>query len=282
MSMFLQGRAWKGALAVLGALSVAAGVMAATTSGAAKPTYKVDHQLCYTASGKFAPPTGSKVTLFNQFAPNGFTPVLKPYAVMHCNPVLKVIKTSVGQKSYVPTNPRAHLACVPMSLPLGTTQKLPKVYVKNQFGAAVLYLSQPNLFCLPSWKSLTGPPNLKPTTPPGLNHFTCYPVKDFSNGAYKPPGAVYLRDEFSSTLVPVQVNPIPKELCLPTKKVIQSPGTGTKIYPILDPVTHLLCFQVTKTPFKPKVWDENQFGTSVMTITATKWLCLPSTKKVLP
>ena len=33
---------------------------------------------------------------------------------------------------------------------------------------------------------------------------------------------------------------------------------------------HLLCFPVTKTPIIPKVWDENQFGTSVVHIRANQ------------
>ena len=44
----------------------------------------------------------------------------------------------------------------------------------------------------------------------------------------------------------------------------------------------MLCFGGVKTPIKPKVWDENQFGTSVVQIRAAKWLCLPSTKQVIP
>jgi hypothetical protein len=279
MSMLLRKRTWKGALAVLGGLCIAAGVTAATTSGA-RTTFKVDHQLCYTATGKFAQPAGSKVRLFNQFTPNGFSPVLQTALALHCNPVTKIVKDASGaQKVYKPTNPRAHLACLPFTLPAGTTTPTPKVLVTNQFGSAVLYLGQPNLLCLPSWKSMTGPPNLKPTTPPGLNHFSCYPVKD-TTGSYKIPPSVLLRDQFASGPVKVQVYPIPKELCLPTKKVITTKA-GTKSYPIIDPATHLLCFVGPKTPIKPKVWDENQFGTSVVYIKATKWLCLPSTKKVL-
>jgi hypothetical protein len=44
---------------------------------------------------------------------------------------------------------------------------------------------------------------------------------------------------------------------------------------------HLLCFQVSATPVITKVWDENQFGTSVVTVHATNWLCVPSTKKIV-
>jgi hypothetical protein len=281
MSMVLRKRTWRGALAILCGLCIAAGVAAATTSGAGTK-FAVDHQLCYTAAGKFAPPSGSKVTLFNQFSPNGFTPLLRPALALHCNPVLKIVKNSAtgGQQAFKPTNPRAHLACLPFTLPAGTTVPTPIVLVTNQFGSATLYLKQPNLFCLPSWKSMTGPPKLKSTTPPGLNHFTCYPVVDTA-GSYKIPPVVRLKDQFAKTPVQVQVRAVPDELCLPTKKVIKTASGGTRTYPVIDPKTHLLCFGGVKTPIKPKVWDENQFGTSVVHIRASKWLCLPSTKVVL-
>jgi hypothetical protein len=280
MSMLLRKRAWGGALAVLCGLCIAAGVTAASTSGA-RAGFKVDHQLCYTAAGKFHPPAAGKVRLINQFNPNGFLPIIRPGAVLHCNPVIKTIHTVTGaQQVFKPTNPRAHLACLPFTLPAGTTTPTPKVLVTNQFGSATLYLKQPNLLCLPSWKSMTGPPNLKPTTPPGLNHFTCYPVLDTA-GQYKIPPVVLLKDQFARTPVKVTVNPVPQALCLPTKKIVTT-AAGTKTYPMVDPATHLLCFAGPKTPIKPKVWDENQFGTSVVNIRATKWLCLPSTKKIVP
>jgi hypothetical protein len=279
MSMLLRMRTWKGALTVLCGLCITAGITAATTSGASA-VFKVDHQLCYTAAGRFHPPAAPNVRLINQFNPNGFTPIIKPALVLHCNPVIKIVHDATGaQQTFKPTNPRAHLACLLFTLPVGTTTPTPKVLVANQFGSAVLFLKQPNLLCLPSWKSMTGPPNLKPTTPPGLNHFTCYPVGD-TNGVYKIPPSVLLKDQFARTPVKVNVNVVPAELCLPTTKIIKT-ATGAKTYPMIDPKRHLLCFAVTKTPIKPKVWDENQFGTSVVNIRATKWLCLPSTKEVL-
>jgi hypothetical protein len=147
------------------------------------------------------------------------------------------------------------------------------VVVANQFGSAVLVPSQPNLLCLPSWKSLTGPPAKTPRTPRGLNHFTCYPVREAS-GAYHPP-PVMLRDEFAKAPVPAQVSPIPAELCLPTEKIV-----GTKVFKIINPTMHLLCFPVSPTPIVPKVWDENQFGTSAVNVARTNWLCAPSTKTI--
>jgi hypothetical protein len=263
MSMPLRATGLKVGLVVLGVGGLAAGV-AAASSGSTPPP--VDHQLCYTASGApFKIPTG--VRLKDQFSPNGFVPRINPSLVLHCNPVAKTVPTHV-----VPiTNPAAHLACFPITPP--SPQPTPTVVLTNQFGSATLRPSQPNLLCLPSWKGLTGPPNKTPNTPPGLNHFTCYPVR-VASGAYRPP-PVMLQDEFTQKPVPAQVSPVPAELCLPTAKIV-----GTRIYNIINPAQHLLCFPVTPTPIIPTVWDENQFGTSKLTVSRTKWLCVPSTKKI--
>jgi hypothetical protein len=258
-----------GALLTISAVGVAAGTATAGTSArphTAPPP--VDHQLCYNASGtQWKIPPG--IRLINQFSPNGFIPVIKPAVVVHCNPVQKTVAGHV----YPITNPNAHLACFPLSVP--SIQPTPTVQVANQFGTAILVPSQPNLLCVPSWKSLTGPPGRRPTTPPGLNHFTCYPVK-VKAGAYKPP-PVLLKDEFSSKPVSARVNPVPAELCLPTEKILP---TG-QVFPIINPTLHLLCFPVTQTPRVPKVWDENQFGTSPIAVGPTKWLCPPSTKTIV-
>jgi hypothetical protein len=153
-----------------------------------------------------------------------------------------------------------------------------QVLVQNQFGTAMLQTGQPNLLCLPSWKSLTSPPHHTLNTPPGLNHFSCYPVTLIpGHGTYTPPAGIRLRDEFSAgKSVPVTVNPVAKELCLPTEKIV-----GNKTYPIINPTMHLLCFTVSRTPHKTPVYDQNQFGSAKMAIRSTKWLCLPSTKQLV-
>jgi len=261
-------------LAAAGFAGIAAGTAAAGTAPnphgtrAAQPP-PVDHQLCYNASGtQFTIPAG--VRLINQFSPNGFVPVISPTLTVHCNPVQKTLPS--GQIFPI-TNPNAHLGCFPITVP--SPQPTPTVVVTNQFGSATLVPAQPNLLCVPSWKSLTGPPGKTPNTPPGLNHFTCYPVT-LKSGSYKPP-VVRLQDEFVHASVSAQVNPVPAELCLPTEKILP---TG-QIFPIINPSQHLLCFPVSPTPTVPQVWDENQFGTSVVTIKTTKWLCPPSTKVVV-
>jgi len=209
----------------------------------------------------------SGVVLRNQFSPNGFSPVIGSLA-FHCNPVQKTVPT--GQIFPI-TNPNAHLACFTITAP---TQPTPTVLVTNQFGSATLVPSQPNLLCLPSWKSLTGPPGMSPNQPPGLNHFTCYPVK-VRSGSYTPP-PVMLQDEFAPAPVSAQVSPVPSELCLPTEKIVAGVD-----FPIINPTMHLLCFPVSPTPIRNPVWDQNQFGTSVVSIGRTNWLCLPSTKQIV-
>jgi len=261
-------------LMVLGAGGIAAGTAAASPAAAgheariAQPPPPVDHQLCYNAAGQFAIPSG--IRLINQFSPNGFVPAINPAVAVHCNPVQKTLPS--GQVFPI-TNPDAHLACFPLSV--ASIVPTPMVRVTNQFGSATLLPGQPNLLCAPSWKSLTGPPGRSPTTPPGLNHFTCYPVKVVS-GAYNTP-PVLLQDEFASAPVSATVSPVPSELCLPTEKILP---TG-QVFPIINAAQHLLCFPVSQTPIIPRVWDENQFGTSPVAIRSTRWLCLPSTKVVV-
>jgi hypothetical protein len=257
----------------LAAVMVAGGLAASVAAASASPHRAqpppVDHQLCYaaTTSTGFRIPAG--VRLVNQFSPNGFVPAITHKPVLHCNPTVKILPT--GQVFPI-TNPNAHLVCFPIKAP--TLVLPPQVTVTNQFGTAVLKPQQPNLLCVPTWKSLTGPPGKKPTTPPGLNHFTCYPVTMVSGGYQPPP--VMLQDEFAKAPVNAQVSPVPVELCLPTEKILP---TG-KVFPIINPMLHLLCFPVSPTPIINPVFDENQFGTRTVTIKATRFLCPPSTKTV--
>jgi len=231
----------------------------------------VSHQLCYNGAAVHPFQIPANVKLINQFSPRGFVPKIGA-AVLHCNPVVKILSQTGGR--FPITNPRAHLLCFRMAAT--TPQPTPEVVVTNQFGSGILIPSQPNLLCLPSWKSLTGPPRRPAPQPPGLSHFTCYPVKELpGTSGYNPPPGILLRDEFVTQAVNVQVASVPVELCLPTTKVV-----GHQISKIVNPVLHLLCFGVTKTPIRPRVWDQNQFGTSAITINHTRWLCVPSTKKL--
>ena len=259
-----------GAVVALSAAGTVTGVVTASAAQHRAPP-PVDHQLCYgAASTGFNIPAG--IRLVNQFSPNGFVPTITHKPVLHCNPTMKILPT--GQVFPI-TNPNAHLVCYNIKPP--STQPTPTVQVTNQFGTGTLIPSQPNLLCVPSWKSLTGPPGKTPKTPPGLNHFTCYPVT-LAPGTppYNPP-PVMLQDEFAPAPVNAQVAPVPTELCLPTEKILPS----GKVFPIINPTLHLLCFPVTPTPIISPVFDENQFGTRKVTISQTRWLCVPSTKRIV-
>jgi hypothetical protein len=271
------------ALSSTGAIGIA--TTAASANAATNPSTKyppVDHQLCYKAtvtpgtSGFNIPTTG--VTLINQFSPNGFAPQIGSL-FKNCNPVQKTITSSSGTKTVTPiTNPAAHLACFHITAP---TQSTFEVQVTNQFGTARLDTGQPQALCLPTWKSLTGPPDESTPQPAGLNHFTCYPITYAAGSThYAPTGAVSLQDEFANSPVNVKVGG-PKLLCLPTEKIIQEASGGTVTYPIVNPNKHLLCFKVSETPFPPNVFDQNQFGSAEVNITGTNLLCLPSTKKII-
>jgi hypothetical protein len=245
---------------------------ASLTAGAAPPP--VDHFLCYQASSApsaagpgFKVPTG--IRLIDQFAPKGFVPRITSVD-LHCNPTLK--KASTGNAKI--TNPNGHLLCWKIAAP---NQPAHTVQVTNQFGRAMLTTGAPTQLCLPTWKSLTGPPKKPTPAPPRLSHFTCYGVSYVAGTPpFKPPAAVQVRDQFAPKPVNVKVgNPV--LLCLPTTKVLP---TGKAFRPV-NTVTHLLCFAVSPTPTKSPVFDQNQFGTGKVQIARTKLLCLPSTKKVI-
>jgi hypothetical protein len=273
------------AVVLVSTAGIVAGVAAASASPAAHraaKTYQTDHQLCYTVAastaGGFVLP--GTITLKNQFSTRGFKPKISTAPVTHCNPVEKILPSG---KAFPITNPAAHLLCFGITAP--TAQPTPLVSVSNQFGTANLQPAQPNLLCLPTWKSLKAPPNKARHQPPGLSHYTCYPVI-MKSGAYKPPGTLMLKDEFTPKPVPMQVNPTPDELCVPTVKIVTTRIT-TKIYKIVPGAMHLLCFPTLgQTPVKSPVFDQNQFAPSPpggvgVPIARTLALCLPSTRKII-
>ncbi|HEY1920129.1 MAG TPA: hypothetical protein VGH27_31540 [Streptosporangiaceae bacterium] len=258
------------AAAILATAGAVAGVSAASASPRAHPAAAatIDHQLCYTANASgFKIPTG--VQLENQFSPAPFPVKIGPVA-LHCNPVEKILPSG---KVFPINFPNDHLLCFQIT---GSQQPVPNVAATNQFGTATLFLGQANLLCLPSWKSLTGPPVETTAAPPGLGHFACYPVNDVS-GVYNPP-PVMLQDEFSPNgPVSAQVKQGPSELCVPTEKILP---TG-KVYKIIKPQWNLLCFAVSPTPIISPVFDKNQFGSKPVKILQTSTLCPPTTIKVV-
>lgn len=281
MSGLLRTGLGKVALGVVTVGLAAGGVVAATAlsaSGSSAAAPVVDHFLCYGAHTSvpvgFTPPAA--VQLINQFSPNGFTAKIGSAIDAHCNPVQKTVyKTLTGPPVVTQIkNPNAHLLCWSFKAP----PQLPHVVkVTNQFGTADLKTGQPGALCLPSWKSLTGPPKQPAAEPPGLSHFTCYPVSYDGTARFQIPAKVLVKDQFNpGAPVLVTVSTL-VDLCLPTTKI----ANGVT-YPMVNSVTHLLCFNITKTPIKNPVWDKNQFGTGKVNLaTPPETLCLPSTKTIL-
>jgi hypothetical protein len=258
------------AVVLLGAVGTVAGLNASAGASvpAAQPT-GLDHFLCYSATPVSGVQYPRKLVLKNQFNRAGFVPTVQQEPLVHCNPVQK----TVGSHVFPITNPNAHLLCFPIT---EATQATFKVQVINQFGKADLLTGQPSALCLPTWKSLTGPPNMTPNQPPGLDHFVCYPVQYADTTRFHIPPKVLLQDQFAATAVRVQVT-TPVTLCVPTTKI----ANGV-VYKANNPRAHLLCFTVSKTPIKTPVFDQNQFGTDELNIQQTTVLCLPSFKKIIP
>lgn len=277
MSLLSRSLAVKAGLAATVAVLATAGTVAGVASASASPapgpaarpaatTVPIDHQLCYTATATgFKIPTS--VSLANQLNPAAF-PIKIASVAVHCNPVQKTLPT--GQ--VFPINfPNDHLLC--WSIGEGT-QPTHVVQVANQFGSATLATGQPNFLCLPSWKSLTGPPVEPTAAPPGLGHFACYPVSEQAPG-YNPPPGIMLKDEFGGPTT-VQVSPEPTELCVPTEKIVNG-----KVYKIIKPGWSLLCFPVSATPVISPVFDKNQFGNRPVVIQKTATLCPPSKVRII-
>jgi F0F1-type ATP synthase membrane subunit c/vacuolar-type H+-ATPase subunit K len=253
------------AIAGLGTGAVVGGMTAsATSAGAQSPAPQ--HYLCYQAAAKagFKVPKG--IRLVNSLAPDGFIPTVGA-ANVHCNPALKVVPGA----QFPITSPTWHFLGWAIT---ATKQRPATVTATNQFGTASLVTQSPTELLVPSWKSLTGLPNQSPTTPPGEDHYTCYPVS-YAVGAPKftPPSPVMVQDEFSpAALTTVKVG-VPKTLCVPTEKILPTGLT----FPINNPSLNYVCFKVSKTPIRPHVFDENQFGQGKVVITATQTLCVPTT-----
>ncbi len=238
------------------------------SSASPKSVPTLDHFLCYSASGKgYSVP---KVQLLNLLQPKLFSPTIRSVA-MHCNPANKSVPTGV----FLARHPKAHLLCWAIAYP-----NFPQTTVSltNQFGQGDMTASPPTRLCLPTWKSLTGPPKESTKEPAGLDHFTCYPLTVLPGAyAFHLPASVKVEDQFSfPKFVQVKVG-VANLLCVPTVKVVK--GKVYKIQAATD--KSLMCFPEFTTPIKPQVYDLNQFGTGKVFLTkAHERLCLPTVVKV--
>ena len=248
-------------------------------------TTTLDHFTCYiataakssTGTSGFGQP--SAVQLFNQFSPQGLWRAVGNVA-FHCNPVQKTALTTPPTVTKI-TNPNGHLLCFTTpATPAAAvvTQPTYKVLMTNQFGSEVMDTGQPVLLCLPTWKSLTGPPNQTQVQPPGLDHFLCYTATADPNSTSRfTPPPLQLQDQFMPKPVSASAL-VPNLVCLPTAKAL-SPLVAAQPTNFNDP--HLVCFTLKVGAVRaPTVFDQNQFGTGAVAIKKLTELCVPSTKEV--
>jgi hypothetical protein len=136
----------------------------------------------------------------------------------------------------------------------------PAVISTNQFGAQSLTLGVPESLCVPTEKLIfPGPVN--------LDHYKCY----LASGADVDIG-IFLQDQFQQSTALVGT---PGLFCTPAAKNGEA---------ILDPVTHLTCYDIQGPASAPgQIPILNQFlsAADVLQLSAPDKLCVPSTKQVV-
>jgi hypothetical protein len=200
----------------------------------------------------------------------GFVAPLYSLTDLDCNPAA----VTEGARVYPTSNAAAHLLCVYAVSPAQTDHT---VAVTNELGTEDLSVSQPDHLCVPTWSSLTDPPNMTPSQPAGLDPFVCYYAPPATGGArFKVPKKMQVSDDFSpTTKVRVTIS-APVSLCVPATET----ANGVR-YKAANPKPSLVCILVTATPTTTPVFDQDQFGSGPVSITQTSTLCLPSLAKTL-
>ena len=104
------------------------------------------------------------------------------------------------------------------------------------------------------------------------DHYQCY---DITTSSTFTPLSVTLKDQFGQAVVEVLK---PFTLCAPVEKRV-----GTTVFPIVDPVTHLVCYTIqSPVNAQKRVRVKNQFGGLTLSVGQATALCVPSKKQVLP
>jgi hypothetical protein len=86
------------------------------------------------------------------------------------------------------------------------------------------------------------------------------------------PGHLRLRDSFARKLTAARTKARPTMICATALMISGSNVTGK----VLHPGQFLLCYPVSKTPRKPRVFALDQFGRATVTVKATRALCVPA------
>jgi len=166
-----------------------------------------------------------------------------------------------------------HLLGYKIKAPKGTDkfEKVTNVLVENQFGEIIVDVKKPKLLLVPSSKDLTSIPD--PLNPITVDHYKCYDVKESKDTPKFVKRLVTLSDpNFGETKI-FEVKK-PKQLCTPVDKNAEG---------IIDPVNHLMCYDLKKIKDEPKfkktnVFTNNQFEPEDLEVKKEHQLCVPSIK----
>jgi hypothetical protein len=236
----------------------------ARRAAASQPAGPLDHYTCYPVTST-TPFTSVTVGLRDQFDTAGAGPrATQVLAVQSlCAPTSKTV---AGQPPTPVNNPEAHLVCHTIKDVSGQPFVPHTVRVFNQFSptaGAVLKVTAISTLCLPSLKSLQGPPT---GSPPQISHYKCYAVSQTSP-RFVPRTDVSLSDQFG-TSHPVVFSPI--RLCNPVEKTV-----GGTVYPIITQ-EHLVCY-----PIKIRAFILQQLASLTLLDKMGRTLCLPSQKTII-
>ena len=136
--------------------------------------------------------------------------------------------------------------------------------VSNQFGTASFNLARPDYIMIPTSKSLT--PNAPPIDPT-INHFKCYAIAHARFRASN----IKVDDQFGTLNVDIKR---PVRFCAAADKNDEG---------IIDPASHLLCYQVRPVTGSPRfkgpgvVYTNNQLGDAANRVFGPRELCVPTT-----
>ena len=204
----------------------------------------IDHYKCYLATGA-AVDVG--VSLQDQFGTLSAI-VLNPR--LFCTPADKNGEGIV--------DPVMHLTCYDTTPPGEAPGPVP---ILNQFlpAADVLGLLEADMLCAPSTKEIVIP---EP------DHFQSYPVVAGGGGLDGP--IVQIRDQFGDHTTDLGA---PTRFLVPVDKNDEG---------ILDPISHLTCYQIEDGVAGPLVISTNQFGVQPLTLGVPESLCVPTEKLINP
>ncbi len=164
-----------------------------------------------------------------------------------------------GEDPTAPLDPD-HLAAYTIKQTTPHFARVRDFTVSNQFGTTTLDLVRPDALFVPSAKSHSGP---IASYTPAIDHFKCYKAR----GRLRT-GSITVTDQFGSIDGAIKRA---VRYCAPVDKN----GEG-----ILDPGTHLVCYQfrgAAGAPTADMLYSLNQFGPDTFTVFGPRELCVPST-----